>query len=57
MVFENTKLLTCKSVYWVSINTDIEKHIKFVTHVLSFSKFSLKRRYYTITYHRDYGKC
>ena len=38
------KLLMCKSVYWVDINTDIEKHVKFVTHVLSFSRHSPRKR-------------
>ena len=31
MGIEKTKLLTCKSIHWVDINTDIEKHIKTVT--------------------------
>ena len=33
MGIEKTKLLTCESVYWVNINTDIEKHTKIVTHL------------------------
>ena len=50
MGIKKTKLLTCKLVYWANINTDIEKHIKIVTHVLSFSRHSPRRRWYTMTY-------
>ena len=32
MDIEKTKLLTCKSVYWSTINADIEKYIKTVPH-------------------------
>ena len=39
-----TKLLTCESIYWVDINTDIKKHIKTVTYVLNFSRHSTRRR-------------
>ena len=28
MDIKKTKLLMCESIYWVNINTDIEKHIK-----------------------------
>ena len=38
MGIEKTKLLTCKSVYLVNINDDIEKHIKIALHALNFSQ-------------------
>ena len=57
MAVKNTKILTCKSVYWVAINTDIEKHIKFLTQVLSFSRHSPRRRWYTTTYPSGHRKC
>ena len=37
---EKTKLLACKSVYWVNINDDIENHIKIELHALHFSTHS-----------------
>ena len=48
---EKTKLLACKSIYWSSINADIEKHIKTVLHVLNFSRHSQRRRSSITTYH------
>ena len=36
MGIEKTKLLMCKSVYWVDINTDIDKHIKNCNMCLEF---------------------
>ena len=36
MGIEKTKLLMHKSVYWVNINTDIEKHIKNCKTCLEF---------------------
>ena len=50
MGIKKTKLLACESLYWVNINTDIDKHIKIVTHVLSFRRHSPRRRCYTMTY-------
>ena len=44
MGIKKTKLLTCKSIYWVDFNTYIEKHIKIVTHVLSFRRHSSRKR-------------
>ena len=44
MGIKKTKLLTCESIYWVGINTDIDRHIKIVTCVLSFSGCSPRRR-------------
>ena len=50
MGIEKMKLLMHESVYWVDIYTDIEKHIKIVTCVLSFSRCSPRRRWYTMTF-------
>ena len=44
MGIEKTKLLTHESVYWPSINADIEKYIKSVLYVLNFSRHSQRRR-------------
>ena len=38
MDIEKTKLLTCKSIYWIGMNADIENHIQTVLHALIFSK-------------------
>ena len=35
---KRTRLLGCKSNYWVGINTDIETNIKTVQHVLNFRR-------------------
>ena len=44
MGIKKPKLLACESVYWVNINTDIEKHIKITAHVFSFIRHSHWRR-------------
>ena len=38
MGIEETKLLRCESIYWVNINTDIEKHIKNCNTCLEFQQ-------------------
>ena len=38
MGIEKTRLLACKSIYWIGINADIETHIKTVQHIFNFSK-------------------
>ena len=43
MGIEKTKLLVCKSIYWIGMTVDIENHIKIVLHVLTFSKYSQKK--------------
>ena len=35
---DKTKLITCKSIYWPGIYSNIVKHIKTALHVLNFSK-------------------
>ena len=44
MGIEETKLLTCKSVYWTNMNTDIKKHVKTAQHVLSFSRHNPRKK-------------
>ena len=45
MGIKKTKLLTCKSIYWLtSINTDIEKHIKNCTTCLQFQQMQPKEK-------------
>ena len=41
---KNTKLLTCKSVYLVNINTDIEKHINNCNACLEFQQTQPKEK-------------
>ena len=48
---EKTKLLAWESVYWHSIDADIEKYIKTVLPVLYFSRCSQRRRSSIMTYH------
>ena len=45
MSVEKTKLLVCELVYWVNINSNIENHVKTVTHALNFSRHSPRRKY------------
>ena len=44
MGIEKTKLLTHESVYWVNINTDIEKHIKGSNTCLEFQQMQPKEK-------------
>ena len=44
MGIEKTKLLVCESVYLVNINSNIEDHVKTISHALSFSRCSPRRR-------------
>ena len=44
MSIEKTKLLTCKSIYWVDINTDIEKHVKRCNTCLEFQQTQPKEK-------------
>ena len=44
MGIKKTKLLMCKSVYWVNINNNTENDVKIVTYVLSFSRPSPSRK-------------
>ena len=49
MGIEKMKLLACKSIYWVNINTDIEKHIKNCNMCLEFQQVQPKEK----TVHHD----
>ena len=40
MGIEKTKLLACKSVYWIGMNVDIENHIKIAPCGMIFSKLN-----------------
>ena len=42
MGIEKTKLLMHKSIYWVDINTDIDKHIKCYNTCLEFQQMQPK---------------
>ena len=44
MGIEKTKLLMCESVYWIDINTDIEKHIKSCNTCLEFQQTQPKEK-------------
>ena len=55
MGIEKTKLLACESVYWSSINSDIDNFIKTVLCVFIFSRCS-QRRSSIMTYHLGHGK-
>ena len=44
MGIEKTKLLACESVYWASINADIEKYIKQCTACLEFQQMQPKEK-------------
>ena len=44
MGIKKTKLLTCESVYWVDINTDIDKHIKSCNTCLEFQQMQSKEK-------------
>ena len=44
MRIEETKLVACKSVYWVNTNDAIENHIKMVLHALHFSRHNQRTR-------------
>ena len=41
---EKTKLLACESVYWPSINSDIEKYIKSCATCLEFQQMQPKEK-------------
>ena len=41
---EKTKLLACKSIYWVDINTDIDKYIKNCNPCLEFQQTQPKEK-------------
>ena len=44
MGIKKIKLLTCKCVYWVNINTDINKHIKSCNTCLEFQQTQPKEK-------------
>ena len=44
MGIKKTKLLTCKSVYWVNINNDMENHIKNYNMCLEFQQTQPKAK-------------
>ena len=44
MGIEKMKLLMCKSVYWVNINTNIENHIKSCNTCLEFQQMQCKEK-------------
>ena len=44
MGIEKTKILACKYVYWVNINTDIEKHIKICNVYIEFQQTQPKEK-------------
>ena len=44
MGIQKTKLPTCKSIYWVNINTDNEKHIKSCNTCLEFQHMQPKEK-------------
>ena len=44
MGIEKTKLLACESVYWSSINTDIENYIKHSAMCLEFQQMQPKEK-------------
>ena len=44
MGIDKTKLVACESIYWININSDIEKQIKISLHVLIFSKPNQKEK-------------
>ena len=48
MGIESTKLLTCESVYWVDINTDIDKHIKRCNTCIEFQQIQPKEKIDTL---------
>ena len=41
---EKYKLLVCYSIYWITMNTDIENHFKMVQHSLLFSKHDWRKK-------------
>ena len=44
MGIKKTKLLTCESVYWTNINTDIKKYIENCTRCLEFQQMQAKEK-------------
>ena len=48
--YNSTDVNTLTNYFLSSLNTDIEKHIKIVTHVLSFSRHNPRGKWYTTTY-------
>ena len=44
MGIDKTKLLAWKSVYWPSMNNDIEIHIKIAVHVFIFRKYRQRKK-------------
>ena len=44
MGIEKTKLLACKSIYWVNVNSDIENYIKNCTTCLAFQQMQPKEK-------------
>ena len=49
MGIEKTKLLTCKSMYWVNLNNDIENHVQNCSKCLEFQQTQPKEK----TIHHD----
>ena len=56
MGIEKTKLLACESVYWSSINADIENYIKHCAMCLESQQTQPKEKSSTMIYHSDHGK-
>ena len=45
MGIEETKILACKSVYWICMNADIENHITNCSTCLDFQQTQLKEKF------------
>ena len=56
MGIEKTKLLACESVYWPSINADIDNFIKKCPTCLHFQQCNQRRRSTTMIYHFVHGR-
>ena len=56
MGIEKTKLLAHESVYWSSINADMESYIKHCATCLEFQHTCQRKRSSIMTYHSGHGK-
>ena len=56
MGIEKTTLPAHESVYWPSINADIDSFIKNILHVFTSSRHSQRRRSSTMIYHFVHGR-
>ena len=51
-----TKLLACKSIYWIGVNLDIKNHINISSTCLDFQQTQPKEKKITMRFQANPGK-